>query len=232
MLMDVPAALDDLCRDNVNDPICVRRHLIEDPRAHYDVDDYYIWDSKIGKESEGGLTREQFNDAGRKLLQYAVLYHPTSLLRETFRDLFKFYSPNNYGVEGGGYIPKGGPRDVDYMHFITEQDHGRFVPKGALGAHSFLLTLFILNTSTVVLTLFYLILYWKNISRVCRAACGLMLSAWLLNDGIFALLSGPDERYHIRILGIFVPIALILNTSRTALWRALWEHAMLVKREA
>ena len=210
MLNDVPSALVSLCRDEESDQICIRRDLIE-PGPKWD--DFYIWSSRIGimNQSTGGLTLSQMNDSGRKLFWYAVFEHPVTLLKETLLDLVTFYAPSNWIFEGYTNLelrPK-------QNNTIFEQDEGRFVRNGLLETTWFRFSSYFLNTATMISLILLGIFAFPNMPSFHKRAFVMLLLGILANDFVFAFLSAPAARYHLRMLGVFVPIALMIYTS----WR-------------
>ena len=215
MLNDVPSALVSLCRDEESDPICIRRHLIE-PGPKWD--DFYIWFSRVGivNQGTGGLSLSEMNDSGRKLFRYAVFEHPFTLLKETVRDFARFYAPSNW--EFAGYTNVSLPElklQPKRNYAIFERDEGRFVRNGLLETTWFRFGSYFINTATMISLILLGTFTFRDMPSLHKRAFVILLFGILANDFVFAFLSGPMARYHLRMLGVFVPIALMIYTS----WR-------------
>jgi hypothetical protein len=211
ILNGVPSALDSLCQVKGGDPICVRRNLMDSAANTQHLDDFYIWHSPIGSPEYGGLTREQFNEAGRELLETAIEQHPLALARATLLDFAGFYNLRNDHINA--YVsPEYAGKDN--MQFILVRDHGLFFDRGWPNKKWLLVVMYLLNNATIGLSVFFGARYFNKLPKLQRQACTLLFCAMVMNDLVFAFLSGPDMRYHLRVLGVFVPVAMMIYSAR------------------
>ena len=162
-----------------------------------------FWD--VWKQSDGDFDLVAFeNDHAIPILRDALTHKPMPLAVGIVQDFFSYYGPETR-FDFQPVLTETFPSGFD----SSRQAQGSFVaPSTEWIATAFRYTIYLAFIGGVFIG-------WKRISPETRRWVLVLALLALANDGLFAILSGPPDRYHHRILPLLAVATLLLISPRT-----------------
>lgn len=172
-----------------------------DPAHHGRRD--FIWDLQARFGERFDLVRFE-RDHALPIIVSALRHDPTETIRSMIGDLASFYAPDTR---------------FDFTGTLVET-----MPERYYGSLQYRENLMQHDTVRTAATAFRYLLYglvagvlawrWRAIAAEDRRWIGLLVALSVANDILFAILSGPPDRYHHRILGLLGAAMLIALSDR------------------
>lgn len=161
-----------------------------------------FWD--VWKTSEGEFDLARFEEHhALPILKVAFMFEPVPLARTIFLDFLSYYGPET---------------QFDFQPVLSESFPERFYAshqaKGFFAAVPVELAATILKYGCYLAFAAALVFGWRQAGAdIHRTIMGMGLIA-IANDALFALLSGPSDRYHHRILPLLAVGTVLLISDR------------------